>query len=343
MTRSQRIGRRSARVRAILAVVSTLLACDWALAQEAESQPAQPSEAAKPPARALATVPPKGDLPAGVLARIDGRDVTEEDLMRFTFRKNGMREFLDLVDELLVEKKATALGVMVTDDEVKSEVERNIQADIERSHGDRQRFLDGLDRQFYTLESFKRWRMDAIRPRLLLERCILATRTVDENGIRKKFEELYGQDGVVTQIRQILIAKSRPGGGAPEELARELMGKLEKAPESFPQLVEQYSDHAPSKRSGGLIPNYRPGRGPRMGSAGEAFDEAVRGLKEEGQIAGPIASDLGFHIVQLVKRTTTRFDDVKVELRAQLEKEQPTSSERIRFKQRLREEATIEM
>ncbi len=322
---------------AALCLVVTLLA------QEPETQPASRPEKGQPPRPPLAVTRPKTELPAGVLARIDGKDVTEQDLMRYTYRKTGMREFLDLVDELLVEKKAAALGVSVAEEELEAEVERSIQSEIERLRGDREHFLANLARQFYTLESYRRRLLDALRPKRLLDRCILKSRSIQEQDLRERFEQLYGEAGVLTQIRQIMIAKQRAEGVAAADLAREVMAKLEKDAALFPKLVEEYSDHAPSKRNGGMIPNYRPGRGPRSGSAGEAFDEAVRGLAQEGQIAGPVESEVGFHIVQLVKRTTTRFEDVKNELRMQLEKAPPSSSEIIDFKRRLRAEATVEM
>ena len=286
---------------------------------------------------------PTNPLPEGVLLRIDGKDISASDYRDHAFRRTGMSGFLDFVDGLLVAKKAAELGVTVTREELDAAVERLVQSRIELLAGDPARFDESLRRQFYTAESWRAWQRRRLHPELLAGRCVLEARTITDADVRRKFEAIYGPDGVMTQVRQIFIAGHRKvPGGTPESLSRDLVERLSSQPERFVELVREYSDHAPSRRNDGLIPGYRPGQ-TRVGSVGKAFDEAVARLEDVGQIAGPVESELGYHIIQLVSRTETRSEDVSAEIRTHLERQPPTPSELLRFKRELRRAARIEM
>lgn len=76
---------------------------------------------------------------------------------------------------------------------------------------------------------------------------------------------------------------------------------------------------------------------------GSEFQKVVDDLTAENQIAGPVRSTRGLHIVQLIKRTETPFDaTVTAEIHAFLTTQPPTAIERARYRERLRKQARVE-
>ena len=87
-------------------------------------QPPTPPGARKGPPRPpvdKATVP----LPPGVLARVDGQEISVDQYRDFLYREVHLDRFLKLVDRILIQKKATELGVEVTDEEVRDAADRD--------------------------------------------------------------------------------------------------------------------------------------------------------------------------------------------------------------------------
>ena len=102
------------------------------------------------------------------------------------------------------------------------------------------------------------------------------------------------------------------------------------------QAVKQYSDDALTKKNDGRIPLYQ------KGFYGEAFHNAVTQLTPEKPISGIVESPRGFHIIQLIERQTTRFEDVKAEVEKQVRTQAPSAMERKLLLDRLRAKAKIE-
>lgn len=320
-----------------------------ALPQEAPPPPAPgKSEPQSPPSPPPAPETDRSKSTAeDVLVTLNGKKISVERYETFLLHHTGFSLISDFIDELLVEQRAKQLGLKVTDAELNKAVDDRIEHDVQGIfQGDRKVFLASLERRWLTLERYREWQKQLMRPRMLLDRCIMADRQVTDDMVRSKFEEMYGPGGVHSQIRHIFLRKSRSTGDAvpsdeadpkhPKQVAARLVKMLEKDPSKFGELAREYSQDVLTRQNDGFLPSYRPG------VYGPDFDAAVASLQEEGQITGPIESPRGYHIIQLVKRTVTRLEDVQADLRAELESQPPTPSERSDYRERLRAEARIE-
>ncbi|MCI0651433.1 MAG: peptidylprolyl isomerase [Planctomycetes bacterium] len=316
-----------------------------AAAQEAEgaggaapTEEPPPVPGAAPPR--LPTTRPATALPPGVLVRIDGNEIPRQQYVDYLQRRLGMDRFLEFVDDYLLEKKAQALGVAVTDEEVAKSVDDVMNNRIERLRGSRERFLAEIEGRFNTLETWRAQQAERLRPRLLLERCILKTRKVTVEDVQAKFAEMYGKDGVLDQVRHLAFIKPKqdhPAGSKDAmQRAKEAYEQLRQRPDGFVEMVRERSEEPQTRRNDGMVPNYRPG------VYGPAYDESVRALKAEGDVSPPVDARFAVYIVQLVRRTVTRLDDVAAEIRKQLEAQPPTPKEIHALRQQLRDEAKIE-
>ena len=93
-------------------------------------------------------------LPSGVLGRVDGVDITVEQYQQFLYRMSNLTRLMELVDEVLIEKKAKELGIELSNDELMEIVDRQLQGKIEQIHqGNRERFIESLKRRSQTWTS----------------------------------------------------------------------------------------------------------------------------------------------------------------------------------------------
>lgn len=131
-----------------------------------------------------------------------------------------------------------------------------------------------------------------------------------EEELRAYFEEnrdRYAQDEV--RVRHILI---RVPQDAPEEEVQsasrkiaEIQARLE-AGEEFAELAKEYSQDERTRMVGGDLGWIERGGSP----FGPEFEAAAFAL-EEGEISEPVRTEEGFHLIQLLEKRTTDFEDVK--------------------------------
>ena len=105
------------------------------------------------------------------------------------------------------------------------------------------------------------------------------------------------------RVRHILVALPPHPNGAEKSKAREraerLAASARRAPGDFAALAQRFSDDASSAERGGDLGYFR------VGTMHQAFEDAVLRMRK-GEIAGPIESPSGFHVIQLtsVQRST---------------------------------------
>ncbi len=286
----------------------------------------------------------ESEPPAGVLATVDGRKITVEEYKTYLFKSLGTSRLQDYLDVLLLEKKAKELGITVSEEEVRKKVEDEIQRQVESFFkGDVARWRRTLKDRGWTEEDYRSYQEWQTRVDLLRSKCVLKTRKITEEKIRTRFERLYGKDGISYQLRHILFSTRRRGSRTADpdfeakarEKAERVLRELRDGAD-FEEMVNLYSDDLYTKKRGGRIPRYRPNM---YGS--KEFDDAVAALTEPGQISGIVKSRRGFHIIQLVSRKVTKYEDVKEEIRKLLVEEKPSPREKYEFTKKLREEAKI--
>lgn len=116
-------------------------------------------------------------------------------------------------------------------------------------------------------------------------------------------------------VTHILIGTKERSDEEALELALSVREKALEAPESFSELVKEYSDDpAKVKNAGSYL---RVGRG----KMAKPFEDAAFALESEGDISTPVGTDYGYHIIRLDKRYAPRpraFEDVRQEAVAEM-------------------------
>lgn len=115
--------------------------------------------------------------------------------------------------------------------------------------------------------------------------------------------------------RHILLSP-QDGEDAAERIARaeDLMDRV-RSGEDFEALAREYSDDAGSSGSGGDLGFFERGR------MVPAFEEAAFALREPGELAGPVETRFGIHIIQLVEYQdahTRPFEEASEEIEARI-------------------------
>lgn len=179
-----------------------------------------------------------------------------------------------------------------------------------------------LQRQFAT-EALRRLRIDAL---------VRAQRDVDEDELKLFFERRHGAGGQGVRMRQVLVSFSatrrRMLGSEPapdpadvEDTARRRLDELQRRLDTggaFTELLGESDDRSTRRllddpdraADAGLVSGYDQQR------YGQDFAAAVQRLAV-GEI-GAVRTEIGFHLVQVLDRKATRFEDVAAELRRQM-------------------------
>lgn len=89
-----------------------------------------------------------------------------------------------------------------------------------------------------------------------------------------------------------------------------------KGEQTFDELVALYSDDKTTKNKAGLLPPFGTGR------MVEEFELAAFNLKKDGDLAKPVQTDYGFHIIKRIsKKAQPTFEEAKGELKKKIERD----------------------
>ena len=265
---------------------------------------------------------------------------------------SGRRPLDTLIDRRLIENEAKRLNLEVQESEVTEAVTLSWDSYLLRLDGEEERFVDELTQSGYAKAEVLRNLENQARHNLLAAAVCLNSREVTDEFIEEHFQSRYGQNGDLVEVRHIFLSPARlkadlisQGTPAVElgairldalcvERLEEVLERLEGG-EEFGALAAIYSHEFAAKASGGLFSNYN------YRAYGEVFADAVRAA-EVGVAAGPVRTDSGFHLIEVVSRVHTELDDVREELRAELLLATPEQSELQALVERLRAAVEIE-
>lgn len=111
----------------------------------------------------------------------------------------------------------------------------------------------------------------------------------------------------------------------------ELYKKIQ-AGENFEQLVAQYSEDPSSASNQGLLPYFGTGR------MVPEFEEAAFGLTKDGDIAAPILTPYGWHIIKRTdKREVAPFEQMRAELEARVARDSRANINKVNLIKKLKE------
>jgi hypothetical protein len=361
--------RRSFAWECVFLTLAVLLASLQVSGQDPPAPPL-PAEGGKVPEAPAAEKPASGSekpagaaqekestLPPGVMARVNGRDITVEEYVGYLFASLGKSKLDDYIYRLLLSEEAKAADVRVEPQQVEAAVDEEIQRTITSLYqGSKDRYLQALLRRRSSLEDEKVRLRQELYHSMLEEKLILKARQVTPADVKEQFERLYGEGGVRLVLRHVLVAMEEPAKdesgpskdikASPvakskrtraeareraERALKEIKGGME-----FTQAVKLYSDDLLSRQNEGRIPLYW------RGLYGEDFHKAVSQLTPESPLSGVLESPRGFHVVELMERQVTKLEDVQKDLEATIRDRPPSQKERQELYGKLIEKAKIE-
>ncbi len=186
-----------------------------------------------------------------------------------------------LVDQALIDQAAGQQGIQVTDEQVTAEVERIRSENVGG-------FADWLKANGFTEESFRaQTRSD------LLGAAMRDLVTRDVGGTAEQ-----------VHLEQILLAD--------EAQARSLLEQVKQGQAAFEDLAKAHSQDDATRDKGGDL-----GFLPR-GILAESVEQVAFGL-QPGQVAGPVQSPFGWHLIKVVERDPAR--EIPPEMLATLREE----------------------
>ena len=156
---------------------------------------------------------------------------------------------------------------------------------------------------------------------------IMAKISVDPADVRKDYEEKKATytDPEQRQASHILVAvkpDAKAGDkAAAKAKAEELAKQVLAAPDKFADVAKKSSEDPGSKDQGGDLGYF--GRG----AMDKPFEDAVFAMKQVGEIAGPVESAFGYHIIKLTgirPEKVKPFDEVKGQIEQDIKRQRAT-------------------
>jgi parvulin-like peptidyl-prolyl isomerase len=253
------------------------------------------------PATAAAPAP---KLPANVVARVNNRDITREQMMS-TFAQLGGQPLLRfMITDALVEQEAKRLGVSVSEAEINQRIKEN------KDQIAQQAMRMGQPMSFSEIA-----RRDGISEGLLRyeTRRELLARKAYRKFLQANLPSLNGQ----ISASHILVATMplpSPDGTTTKPLSEDeakkkiedLRAQIVAGKITFADAAKQNSDDKGSGAQGGELGFF--GKGMNV----KEFEEAAYALQKPGDLSGPVKSQYGYHLIRLDKTAPTAADTAKV-------------------------------
>lgn len=148
---------------------------------------------------------------------------------------------------------------------------------------------------------------------------------INEADLKTYYEQNASRVGGQEERRASHILVAVPKGAPEADKAKakakadELLAQAKKNPAGFAELARKNSQDEGSAQRGGDLDFFT------RGAMVKPFEDAVFAMKDKGEIAGPVESEFGYHVIQLtdVKVPKQRtFEEMKPELEAELRKQQ---------------------
>lgn len=148
---------------------------------------------------------------------------------------------------------------------------------------------------------------------------------INEADLKTYYEQNASRIGGQEERRASHILVAVPKGAPEADKAKakakadELLAQAKKNPASFAELAKKNSQDEGSAQRGGDLDFFT------RGAMVKPFEDAVFAMKAKGEIAGPVESEFGYHVIQLTDIKVPRqrtFEEMKPELEAELRKQQ---------------------
>lgn len=291
-----------------------------------------------------------GGQSSSPLATLNGTPITSEEYGAYLMETIGIRPLRGLINRKLVAQEAERLGIHLEAKAVSAAFDEAWATLLERWQGDSEKAATELETQGFTQETYRALVEGSRRHDLLSAAICKQTREVTPLAIHKQFELEYGVKGRRPEVRHIFLATKlveqdlRDSSGADPTPAR-VHAEMEKqidqfleqlrAGADFAALSKDHSHDSTSKVLGGKLTTHG------IAQYGTPFATGVR-TAAVGLPTGPVFTARGAHLIEVTARVTTRLEDVREELRKQLQAAPADFAELGALEERLFSAAEIE-
>ncbi len=257
-----------------------------------------------------------------VLASVDGLKITTDDLYIDLKDSYGTNQLINLIDQ------------HIADDYVK-EFTKDDEAQIKEIVDYYKQYADYYGTSFEdflsqyvgisgvsTEEEFKEYVKKDYKKTLAVQKYV--GDKISEDELKKEFEKNYKEK---LTVRHILIeVDEETTEDEAKKQAEELIKKLDKVKDDSEKLEKEFKDLAydnsadqATYKDGGLYKDFS------KGEVDENFYNAAKELKNGEYTKEPVKSQYGYHVILKVSSKTTKFKDVKDEVKTALAKEKLTN------------------
>lgn len=209
-----------------------------------------------------------------------------------------------MVEDMVVVEAARRDKVVVSDDEVKTRVDEQINTVLQRLGGSEVRLEQALAASGMTQAQYRRVLDGQVRDELLAQAYMRqklggrARPIISEDQLREAFDarkSALGQRPAQVSIEQVIIKPQASDSADAKALAtaRDVLDQLMKGGD-FEVLAKRYSDDPGTKEQGGSLGWFKQGR------MVKPFEDAVFAMRP-GQTSGIVKSEFGYHIIRLDK------------------------------------------
>ena len=282
---------------ALLAFVPTV-----AVGAQAQSPaaPGQPQATPKINPMMLRKVAPPLNLPklpANVVATVNGKPITRDEILSIVEMTHGKSEITELIRDAAVADEAKKLGVVVTEGEIAAAITKMQDSIVQgQMQNGTPMSYEQFAAQYGITPTFLRWSVyqDTLRRATFLK---TLQKTIVPLAQQRKLEHILiltvtpgeapaAQPTAAEQAKKDADAKVKIDG----ILADIKSGKI-----TFEDAAKQYSEDKSNSAEGGML-----------GFAGrktfvEAFENSAWKLTTPGEISEPVKSQFGWHLIKLVE------------------------------------------
>jgi len=236
------------------------------------------------------------ELEARVVAAAQGQPADDN------LRRQALQQ---LIEEAILRSEAERRGLTVPEEQVEQQLSQ-----IQAQFPDESQFQNALEQRGFTVETLK----DAIRDQLA--RDLLSAKLAGEIT-DADLREIYDTDNeqfTEVRARHILLSVQDPAQDAAARSKAEGLIRQLRDGASFAQLARRNSDDPGSATEGGDLGFF---------SLGDLVPEFAQAANEAkiGEIVGPVRTQFGYHIIEVLERRVTPFEQAREQLRAQLEQQ----------------------
>lgn len=252
----------------------------------------------------------RDELPEGVIAVVNGREIRESEFDSMLRKRMGPQMLDWLIRTIVVEQEAEKLGIEISEEELNKTAQDKLKRFYASRGGKKkaEEFLDGL---FFPPAVFEFYNLQNARFELMLEK-IIAKRLSSEERVKAVYEKRYGKDkGAFVRIVQVTVKT--------EEQAVELVERIN-AGDKIEEIAGTETNISKRLRESAGDTGYFC----KGGRYGEVEKQAF--ALDEGKVSGPIKGRFAWHVIKVVDRKEPgeiNIEDVRDEIVAELTSQIP--------------------